>query len=75
MDFIVLVIFVLIQAGVGYAIGRSKGRPELGFLLGFLLGVVGWIILAFVRPTHDVLVRREAARQQIAREAGGQAQS
>ena len=71
MAFIVLVIFILIQAGGGYLIGRRKGRPELGFFLGFVFGVPGWLILAFVRPAHDVLVRREAERQQIAREAGG----
>ena len=46
----ILLILWIIQAGVGLAIGRAKGRPGLGLLLGALLGVFGWIALAFVGP-------------------------
>jgi len=37
---------VAFKGGIGYLIGRSKGRPGLGFVLGALLGIIGWIIIA-----------------------------
>lgn len=69
-----LILLWLAEAGVGAYIGHRKGRPWLGFVLGLITGVLGWIVMAFVRPTHDELVRREKERQSIVREAQGSEQ-
>ena len=66
----ILLILWIIQAGVGFAIGRARGRPWLGLLLGTLLGVFGWIILAFIRPSFEVQVRRERLHRQVELAAG-----
>jgi len=66
----ILLILWIIQAGVGLAIGRAKGRPGLGLLLGALLGVFGWIALAFVRPSFEIQVRRERLHRQVELAAG-----
>jgi uncharacterized membrane protein YeaQ/YmgE (transglycosylase-associated protein family) len=54
---------------VGAMIGQRKGFPVWGFFMGAILGVIGLVILAFVRPDHKALVRRERERQAIAQEA------
>ena len=40
-----LLFWILIGAGIGYAIGKSKGRPMAGAVWGALLGVIGWIVI------------------------------
>ena len=44
------VIGMAIGAGVGYLIGKNKGRGVLGAVLGGLLGCIGWIIVAVLSP-------------------------
>lgn len=43
---VVLLLWGLIGALVGAAIGKNKGRPEAGAIFGFLLGPVGWLLVA-----------------------------
>ncbi len=46
-----LVILIWVAcAGLGYAIGNSKGRGTEGIVLGLLLGVIGLIIVACLKP-------------------------
>ena len=68
-EHVFLILFWIFDAGIGYLIGNRKGRPVLGVTLGFVLGLIGWIILALVKPTHDELVRREREQQRIKSEA------
>ena len=35
---------------VGYAMGKPKGYPGVGFFLGLLLGCIGLVIVAIMRP-------------------------
>jgi hypothetical protein len=67
----VLVITVVMAAfGIaGSLIGRRKGFPVWGFFMGAILGVIGLVILACWRPDRKALVRREAARLAVTREA------
>lgn len=65
----IYVIIILIDALVGLWIGHSKGRDVAGLVLGGLLGILGWIITAFLSPSHDVLVRREIGRRSVAHDA------
>ncbi len=37
---------------VGYAIGKPKGYPGVGFILGFLLACIGLVIVAIMRPAN-----------------------
>lgn len=64
----VLIALALIQAFVGWAIGHGKGRGVAGFFLGLGLGVIGWIIAAVLKPSHEELVRRESAHRAAAQE-------
>jgi len=52
--FYVLAIAVLawiISAGLGWLIGQSKNRALDGFLLGLFLGVLGLVIVVFMKPS------------------------
>lgn len=42
-----------VGAGVGYLIGKNKGRGVLGAVLGGLLGCIGWIIVAVLSPVGE----------------------
>lgn len=35
----------IVVALIGYAIGKSKGRPGAGFVWGLLLGPIGWLVI------------------------------
>jgi hypothetical protein len=37
---------------VGYLIGKNKGLGGLGAVLGFFLGIIGWIIVAVMKPRN-----------------------
>jgi hypothetical protein len=41
-------------AALGHAIGKGKGRATQGLLLGLFLGLIGIIIIVFLRPRTTV---------------------
>lgn len=59
-----LAVWLIFWAGIGgllgWAIGNGKGRGTEGFWLGFLLGFIGWIIVAVMEPSEEVLQQRTA---------------
>src|SRR4051812_1217294 len=57
-----LLIALVVGGGVGLLIGKSKGRPVLGFVLGFLLGIVGWIISALIPRPKTVTREQKPSR-------------
>ncbi len=46
----VYVVAMLVGALVGWAIGKGKGQGALGAILGGFLGIIGWIIVAVMKP-------------------------
>ena len=48
--FLVFVISALIFGGIGFAVGKSRGRGPLGFLLGTFFGPLGWIVVLLLAP-------------------------
>lgn len=48
---VIVAAWVVIGGGIGYLIGRSRGRARLGFVLGLFLGWVGWIAIALFART------------------------
>lgn len=61
-----LTVWLVVNGGIGAAIGTPKGRRFDGFLLGGLLGFVGWIIIAVLQPTRDERARRQHEAAQTA---------
>jgi RNA polymerase subunit RPABC4/transcription elongation factor Spt4 len=59
---LVICAVVAFKGGIGYLIGRSKGRPGLGFLLGLLLGIIGWIIIACLPAEEPPMTLRRPVR-------------
>ncbi len=57
-------VWFILSTGVGYLIGKSRGRAALGAVLGFFLGWVGWIIAAVVARSPEAEARRNAAVSQ-----------
>lgn len=53
-----VVLGMAVGGGIGYLIGRGKGRGGLGLILGAFLGCIGWIIVACIGPAHSGMVRR-----------------
>ena len=46
MEYFPLFISALaLTGGMGFAIGKMKGRPGEGFLLGLFLGPLGWLLI------------------------------
>lgn len=66
-----VVVVWLILGAVGAAIGYKKGKPWMGLALGIILGIFGVIIMIFVKPDRDYLVKQERQRQEIAQQARG----
>jgi hypothetical protein len=50
-------------------IGKSKGPLSDGFLLSLFLTWIGVVIIACLKPSFDVQVRRERERQAVLRAA------
>ena len=48
-----LLIICLLCAGIGAAIGSSKGLTGTGFLLGLLLGAIGIIIVVCMKGNRQ----------------------
>lgn len=42
---IIVVLWIILGALIGAAIGNIKRRPEAGFVFGMLLGPLGWLIV------------------------------
>jgi hypothetical protein len=55
---VILLLWVGIWGGIGFAIGNTKGRGGEGFVLGIVLGFVGWIIEALMRPSAEFEAQR-----------------
>lgn len=51
-----LVALIVVGGGVGFLIGRSRGKPVLGFFLG-LFGLFGWILMAVLPRTPEAEAR------------------
>ena len=47
---IVFLVAIVVFGAAGYAIGRTKNRAAQGLVLGLVLGIIGLIILAFLKP-------------------------
>lgn len=54
--------WVVVGGGVGYAIGNPKGQGGAGFALGLLLGFIGWIIVMVMEPSSTEQQRRQQAQ-------------
>ena len=66
------VIAVMFCSGlVGVVIGDAKGRGTEGFFWGAFLGVIGWIIVAILRPTAEVQAERQAEVEAVTQRHGG----
>jgi hypothetical protein len=63
------VICWIIFGAIGAAFGARKGKPWMGLALGVLLGIFGVIIMIFIKPDHDYLVKQERARIALEAEA------
>lgn len=48
---LILALWVLVGAGVGFALGSARGEGGLGSFLGGVLGPVGWLIMV-LRAQH-----------------------
>ena len=46
--FVGIAVAVAFWGGIGYLIGRGKGKGWLGFFLGLFLGAIGWVIIALI---------------------------
>jgi hypothetical protein len=57
---IVLLFWCGIGGLIGWAIGNGRDRAVEGFWLGFSLGFIGWIIVALMQPSDEVLQRQVA---------------
>jgi hypothetical protein len=47
--------FWIIMGGVGYLLGKSKGRALEGFLLGFFFSILGWIVVLLMDQKSSAL--------------------
>lgn len=45
-----IVIGMIIGGLIGWLIGKGKGQGTMGIVLGGLLGIIGWIIVAVMKP-------------------------
>ena len=56
MEFFMVILFwFIVGGGIGYAIGKPKGRETSGFIYGFLLGPFGWIAAAVAGPAEGFI--------------------
>lgn len=46
------VVIWLMCAGLGFLIGKDKGRGAEGFLWGFFLGLIGLLVIIFRSPAN-----------------------
>lgn len=46
----IILVATVVFGAIGYLVGRRKGRGTEGLILGFLLGIIGLVILAFLKP-------------------------
>jgi len=49
----IFILWCVIGAVVGYAIGAPRGRASEGIGLGLILGVIGWVIVALLPPADS----------------------
>lgn len=55
---IAYIVGLMISGGIGYLIGKGKGRGTAGFWWGFFLGIIGWIVAACLAPAPDHEISR-----------------
>jgi hypothetical protein len=55
---LILVFWSAVGAAVGFAIGNSKGRGEVGAVLGLFFGALGWIIVLLLPSTPEAEATR-----------------
>jgi uncharacterized membrane protein YfcA len=71
---LVVLIFTVVFALIGYRVGVWKGRPSLGALLGMFLGLIGVVIMLCVPKTQEARIKKEtqrlAAEQEVHRRMG-----
>ncbi len=64
-----LLVVAVICAVIGEAIGKPRGRRDLGGVLGFFLGPIGLLIIACMSKTDEARVQEAAARMRAEEEA------
>ena len=63
-------IFTLVCALVGAAIGWRKGRWVAGVVWSLVLGPIGWIVIAFAKPASALPVAKTPPRPPICPDCG-----
>lgn len=66
--FQVAALWLLVNGGIGAALGRAKGLTLDGVVYGCLLGPLGWLVVLLKQPTIGAQVRRERELRRALRE-------
>lgn len=75
MVIVIGIITAVVCAVLGEAIGKPKGRRDVGGILGFLLGPVGLLIIASMSETEEHKIRVAQERMRVEQEAARRLQA